>query len=144
MKVTKDEKKEYDRLRYLEKREQLLKASSEYAKANPEVGRRKAQKHREKVGKIAKKNDYLQLTYNLSWKTFLEMHAVQGGKCKICSVEILPINTGRGNKTANVDHCHTTGRIRGLLCNSCNRALGLLKEDSEILRKAARYLDACN
>lgn len=39
-----------------------------------------------------------------------------------------------------VDHCHKTGRIRGLLCHNCNRALGLLQDDVGVLRKAIGYL----
>jgi len=40
-----------------------------------------------------------------------------------------------------IDHDHATGQIRGLLCNNCNRAIGLLKDNPQTLRQAAAYLD---
>ena len=45
------------------------------------------------------------------------------------------------DKVANVDHCHTTGKIRGLLCRKCNTAIGLLNDNATVLRLAAEYLD---
>ena len=40
----------------------------------------------------------------------------------------------------NIDHCHKTGKVRGLLCDSCNKALGLFKDNVESLNKAIEYL----
>ncbi len=40
-----------------------------------------------------------------------------------------------------IDHCHSTGAIRGLLCSNCNTAIGLLSDNPEIIRKAADYLE---
>lgn len=50
----------------------------------------------------------------------------------------------RANKCRNcadVDHCHTTGKFRDLLCSNCNSGLGLLKDNPDILRKAALYVE---
>ena len=60
----------------------------------------------------------------------------QGGVCGVCGS---PEN-GR-YKHLSVDHCHSTGKIRGLLCNNCNRGIGLLKDKPDILRKAADYVE---
>jgi hypothetical protein len=57
----------------------------------------------------------------------------QNNTCAICG----NINT---YKSMNVDHNHTTGEIRGLLCHTCNKALGLFKEDLNILTSACNYL----
>lgn len=43
-----------------------------------------------------------------------------------------------------VDHDHTTGKVRGLLCHNCNRALGLLQDNKSYLQSAINYLKKCN
>lgn len=65
---------------------------------------------------------------------YLALLQKQNGKCAICGTKDF------GKKAPNVDHCHATGVIRGLLCCSCNRGIGLLKDDPELLLKAAGYL----
>lgn len=60
----------------------------------------------------------------------------QGGVCAICKS---PEN-GR-YKHLSVDHCHDTGKIRGLLCNNCNRGIGLLKDSPELLKNAIEYVE---
>lgn len=70
---------------------------------------------------------------------YAELMLSQNGKCAICKCDS-GINN-RGDKLA-VDHCHSTGKIRGLLCHKCNTALGLLKDSKENLLEAIRYLAA--
>lgn len=55
----------------------------------------------------------------------------QGGKCAGC----------RKPTRGVVDHCHTTGKVRGILCPACNIALGLTKDDPKTLRRLACYLE---
>jgi hypothetical protein len=57
----------------------------------------------------------------------------QGGKCGICG------SVSNGKRLA-IDHDHETGRVRGLLCQQCNTALGLFKDQVELLKKAIDYL----
>lgn len=59
----------------------------------------------------------------------------QNNVCAIC--EKLP---SLKEKVLGVDHNHTSGKVRGLLCGACNRALGLLKDNPILLRKAETYL----
>jgi hypothetical protein len=54
--------------------------------------------------------------------------------CVICGV------MEGGKKGFHVDHCHTTNKIRGVLCHGCNVGLGMFKDDPERLKKAAEYL----
>ena len=62
--------------------------------------------------------------------------AAQGGKCAVCGREP-PVQ----KRPLGVDHCHATGKIRGLLCNCCNTAIGSCQDDPEVLRSAAAYLE---
>ena len=62
--------------------------------------------------------------------------AQQGGKCAICRSTL---NSSRYTKLAG-DHCHTTGKLRGLLCTNCNTAIGLMKDSPDRLLAAAEYL----
>jgi hypothetical protein len=69
---------------------------------------------------------------------YAELLQKHGDKCAICRAE----NQSNGRRTRlAVDHCHTTGRIRGLLCHRCNTALGLLQDSPELLGRAAAYLN---
>lgn len=69
----------------------------------------------------------------------------QCGKCKaIKSLESFGTVRGKirsfGRMELSIDHCHTTGKVRGLLCRQCNIALGKFKEDVTILQSAIAYL----
>lgn len=68
--------------------------------------------------------------YGLTKEQYLAMLNEQNYCCKICDEP----------EKLCVDHCHTTGKVRGLLCNSCNRAIGSLKENIKSLTKAIEYL----
>ncbi len=78
-------------------------------------------------------------TYGLSDEEYTSMLDTQHGKCAICKKE--PI--GRIDKTRklHVDHCHTTGKVRGLLCLHCNRGLGGFLDSVPSLQTAIKYLE---
>lgn len=67
-----------------------------------------------------------------------EMLLAQKGQCAICQ----SADPGENREFFCVDHDHTTNRVRGLLCQGCNKALGLLKDDPNRLRAAMEYLCA--
>lgn len=80
---------------------------------------------------------HMKRSYRLGFKEYEQMLFSQNGVCAICSGEP-PKNQ---HKTRlNIDHCHTTGKVRGLLCDACNRAIGLLKDSPDLLNKAISYL----
>ncbi len=60
--------------------------------------------------------------------------AAQGGRCRICQEE----------KPLHVDHCHGSGKVRGMICHQCNVLLGNAKDRPDILRAAIEYLEAQN
>ena len=71
--------------------------------------------------------------YGLTVEGRDELAARQEGKCAICAE--VP-------EKLHIDHCHTHGHVRGLLCGNCNRALGLLKENTKSLEAAIAYLNS--
>jgi len=77
----------------------------------------------------------------LSVEGYLQMRADQGDRCGICG-KVETVQDGKSGKVKAlaVDHDHETGQIRKLLCNNCNRGLGLFQDDPELLAKAADYL----
>ena len=82
----------------------------------------------------------LHLYFNLTVKQYELMLKSQNGKCAICcQPETMKLN-GK-IKRLSVDHCHRTGKVRGLLCNNCNTAIGKFNDDPELLRNAALYLE---
>lgn len=74
--------------------------------------------------------------YGVSLDEYNKMLEAQGGVCAICSGE----PTGKKQRLC-VDHCHQTGKIRGLLCNECNVGIGRLKDSVELLVAAICYLE---
>jgi hypothetical protein len=84
-----------------------------------------------------KKNavQYKQL-YNISLSDYDKLYELQGGVCAMC---FLPQVDSRKTRLC-VDHCHTTGVVRGLLCTNCNVAIGLLKDDERLLQRGIEYL----
>lgn len=86
--------------------------------------------HRSKT-KEAMKNAALRHNYGIDLATFEIMREAQGGCCYIC---------GELTRKLNVDHDHATGKIRKLLCNTCNTRLGAV-ENREFLLRATLYLE---
>ena len=82
----------------------------------------------------------LKRRYGLTHEEYSKMWESQGGCCRVCG-QPESVKFKGAIKLLAVDHCHKTSKIRGLLCNNCNRAIGMLKDDPEILRKAASYLE---
>lgn len=64
----------------------------------------------------------------------------QNNKCAICKLPEVSTRSGVIKKLA-IDHCHTTGKVRALLCNACNTSIGLMKENVELLELAIKYLN---
>lgn len=101
-------------------REQMKAASLAWMKANPEK----------------KKDQRLRATFGIGRVDFLEMLAIQNNRCAICGYT----SETHGKHWPVVDHCHTTGKIRGLLCSNCNIGLGKFKDSYSNLLGAAMYL----
>ncbi len=85
--------------------------------------------------KIADRDGHLRRKFGIGLRDYEVMLFVQYGGCLLCG------DPPPENGSLHVDHDHETGEVRGLLCVSCNNALGAFKESSEILQRAIAYLD---
>lgn len=84
----------------------------------------------------------LQKRYGIGIEEYQTMYKQQEGKCAICEQHSTDVFTkGSEGFELCVDHCHHTGKVRGLLCENCNTGIGKLNDDPEMLRKAITYLE---
>jgi hypothetical protein len=87
------------------------------------------------------KDDHLRRYYGVTLDWYKSKMQEQKGVCTICGfAELATYPSGR-TKSLSVDHSHTTGVVRGLLCTACNMAIGMLHDSPAILRAAADYLE---
>ena len=96
-------------------------------------------KMRNKYDSKVMKDYDLKRAYGIDLKKYEDMFLEQKGCCKICNKHISQLNN-KHKKSLCVDHCHETKKIRGLLCDKCNRGIGLLNDDVKILSRAIEYL----
>lgn len=80
--------------------------------------------------RLHKRRDHLKRTYGLSLEDYETLEANQRGLCAICKKDCGLV----------VDHDHTTGEVRGLLCNDCNQGIGRLGDDPDVVAAALEYL----
>lgn len=110
--------------------------SAEYqraqAKKHPGRAYRYTQKYRKTHPRYQRAVN-LQGLYGLTLEQYDHLVIAQGNACAICRDAF--------KTTPNVDHDHRTRKVRGLLCKTCNRAIGLLKDAPGVLRRAAEYLE---
>ena len=82
---------------------------------------------------------YYMRTYGITLKEYLDMAEQQNFVCAICGKPNFPMKSISSGCLV-VDHNHKTNKVRGLLCHNCNRALGLLQDNTETLESAINYL----
>jgi hypothetical protein len=110
------------------KEQRRIKRLSQYAELKQDPVKYRA--HLDRQNTYTRKA-CLKRNYGLSLEGYSELAAQQKFCCKIC-----------GKKTKlHVDHCHTTGKIRGLLCHNCNLGIGNLQDNPLLLQKAIEYLN---
>ena len=86
--------------------------------------------------KDSTKNRRLLKRYNITLEDFNKLYLYQEGKCAICKKSI------NKEKEAHVDHCHDSGKVRGVLCDNCNRGLGNFQDNIKTLQQAIDYLNS--
>ncbi len=123
------EKRERNRLKNAEwrktHRKECCEATARWRANNPEYERRR---------KLIER-------YGITPEQYTELLVAQGGCCAICrQQETARHNTSIRVQKLAVDHCHITGKVRGLLCQDCNRGISKFHDDPILLQKAIDYL----
>jgi hypothetical protein len=85
-------------------------------------------------GKLRQRAGHLKRKFGMTIEQYDEMLKAQGGGCFICG------RPPREDSSLHVDHDHSTGKVRGILCFCCNNALADFQDDPSVLRKAASYV----
>jgi hypothetical protein len=123
------------------------KRQVEYRKRHPERLKVKKKTAYQKLSVEEVKRWTLKREFGMTLEEYQAIHAEQGGVCAICrkpeTTRPNPRTIREGTPAARslaVDHCHTSGQIRGLLCASCNNGLGRFKDNPDLLVAAAEYL----
>ena len=157
-------KKESDKQYYEDNKEVILERQNQYYKDNTdkcneskrnyyannkvkcnERDKKYRDNNKEKIKKVKKeytkthkketKNLNLKRCYGITIEQYNQMFNVQEGKCKVCGKHQSELYQPLG-----VDHNHTTGKVRGLLCPNCNSILGHAKDNTDTLQKVIIYL----
>lgn len=123
--------KAYRRSWYEANKERVQSVNKTWVKNNPNHGKEWYQ-----ANKDVARNYQLKRDFGITLDEYNKMLANQNNKCKICLLD-----SSQFNKVFAVDHCHSTLKIRGLLCGPCNAAIGLLKDDVKLLQNAIVYLE---
>ena len=127
--------------------EELRSARNEqtkaYRKRNPDIIKQ-IRKRTDEKRKQKRREDTLKKKYGLSYEQYIKISEDQGHVCAICGRQEKLIGKGGMVRPLNVDHCHTTKKVRGLLCASCNLALGNLEDIIDYFLSAIKYLRKYN
>jgi len=152
-KRTKEKQREYDARNYTKHRETILQHKKEYHSVNTIIiNEKKKQRRLANLVKFKekdiiyhmknkeKRNEYskvyhLKYCYGLTLEDYNRIHDTQNGCCAICGKHETKLN-----KRLVVDHCHKTGKVRGLLCEKCNHGLGRFEDNLTIIENAITYL----
>jgi len=86
--------------------------------------------------KLTQRKSYLKMMFKITPEDYTRMFTEQKGRCAICQIHQTNLS-----KILGVDHNHTTGQVRELLCSKCNSAIGLLKENPVLFQTCISYLD---
>lgn len=124
-KPSKEKSREHSRRHYYKHQEKEIQRSSSVNRSRKDAIRDKR----------------YQKEYGITLEDFEAMRAAQGGVCACCGDEEKSIHRKGAAINLHVDHCHDTGKVRGLLCTRCNIGIGFLMNDVEIMLKAAIYIE---
>lgn len=87
---------------------------------------------------LSRRKIKLKSRYNITPEDYKSQLSLQLGQCSLCSIDLSKLN----RKNIHLDHNHTTGKLRGILCSTCNSGLGMFKDKPDILRRALDYIES--
>ncbi len=122
---------------YLRNQEKLKARSKAYNASNKEkikARKQRYRKHHAKESRAKQRTWELKYNYGLTPEGWQRLFESNGKKCMICG------RSDFGKRGPQIDHCHATNRVRGILCHLCNMAIGLLNDDIAVLESAVKYL----
>lgn len=109
----------------------------DYSKKNADKFKGYRRKYRETNAEAIKQRDrisWIKTKYGLTVEQYDAMIHAQSGQCAICGGSL------EDTRKTHIDHCHSTGQVRGVLCHACNVGLGHFKDDVDVLARAINYL----
>jgi hypothetical protein len=121
---------------YLDKRKRKDGSVREFRKSHCRACELKRKSKRDKRTKRQRADAELMRKYGINCDMRDALALAQGG-CGICGTK----KPGGRSHTWNVDHCHHTGKVRGVLCWDCNVGIGKLKDDANLLRRATQWVE---
>lgn len=130
-----EKKRKYQKEYYERNKEKLKEYRTNWYYENRELGLERSKKWA-KSNKDRRKHNLLKSMYNITLDDYNKMFEDQNGCCKICEKHQSELN-----KPLFVDHCHTTGKVRGLLCSKCNLGIGYADDSVNILKNMIKYLE---
>ena len=132
-----DSSRAYQRAYTLAHREKKLAYNKAWREKNRDKAKARAREWRAK-NPHGHREAHLQKLYGIGLEQYQKMYEEQRGACAICH---RPPAT---DKRLVVDHCHSTGHVRALLCSQCNVAIGMMGDSADRLHAAGSYLDSFN
>jgi len=116
------------RIYYCNNKNKVYEKQKEYRRNNKDIVKQRRRKN------------YLNSAYGLSTTELDNLLLAQNNRCAICNE---PLDL-QNSKNVHIDHDHKTGKIRGILCQKCNLAIGLLRDNPEYTKRATEYLERNN
>lgn len=107
-----------------------------YQKNKRQILQRAQEPHRRATQKDYMYRSRLKRVYGLTFQQYDALFTSQGGRCAICRSD----DPGSKLQRWHIDHCHSTGVVRGILCAQCNVMIAMAREDGRILAAGIRYL----
>ncbi len=141
---SKEAQQAYNKAYYQKTREKQLARAKEL-RSNPVVREQRRQYAADLYAnnRDSHRSARLKSKFGITLDEYRDMEEQQEACCKICGKHKSKNSVTKSGQVMElaVDHCHETGKVRGLLCTNCNRGLGRFKDNPEFLRNAADYLE---